>query len=102
MVLRSGVRSDDDAGVFGRSLSGPLLESRVFPSPVDAFHALLSLVSTKSAPQVEGAGFQRQLPVVRLGRVQVVLGLLPLVREAIPGEEKIAIVPWVTYTIQGH
>ena len=81
MVLRTRICRRDKPPLRRQALQGAL-QQQAMSRPVDAVHALLSLVPDQSAPAVEAGWQPTYLQSVQLGHRQGVLELLCLVQRA--------------------
>ena len=79
LVLRSGVRTGDEPLLFRRPLQRPMRQLAMQAKITHAVHAVLSLVPSPRAPQVENQRFQGKMRPLWMGRFAGFLELLPLV-----------------------
>lgn len=82
---------------FQPHLPGPTVHCQMLQlqRPVDAVHALLSLVPTESDPRLEDREVQGEVLILQLGGAPRLLGVLPVVH-------KLPLGPWSPQTVRGE
>lgn len=82
LVLRNGLRADEQTSIHRRPLHRALSERQVYAQDADALHAILSVVSAQGPAEVEDSRIEEDVPTLRLGSGGGLLEPLPLVYEA--------------------